>query len=207
MVRGHPIVLDTNEYLLPVYHETGFNPEIVGADSTSRFLRFDPKANVWKPSGVIKSSKGNIQPAVVQLSHDRLIAYCRRGGGYEPATDGYMVRSESRDGGWTWSEGKDSVFPNPNAAIDLLKLRNGHLVMIYNDSMNERAPLTAALSVDGDISWPHKRNIAVGPYDYAYPFAIQCRDGKIHVIYTSHERTVIEHATFDEAWLLAQAAR
>src|SRR5882724_4095248 len=48
MVRGHPIVLDTGETLLPVYHETGFNTEILGADSTSRFLRFDPKTNAWK---------------------------------------------------------------------------------------------------------------------------------------------------------------
>ncbi len=204
MVRGRPIVLDNGEYLLPVYHETGFNTEIVGADSTSRFLRFDPKKSVWKPSGVIASVKGNIQPAVVQLTHDHLIAYCRRGGGYDPTTEGYMIHSESRDGGWTWSEGKNAAFPNPNAAVDFLKLHNGHLVLIYNDSMNDRTPLTAALSLDGDLSWPHKRNIAVGPFDYAYPYAIQTHDGKIHVIYTSHERTVIEHAVFDEAWLMGQ---
>jgi predicted neuraminidase len=203
MVRGHPIVLDTGEYLLPIYHETGFNTEIVGADSTSRFLRFDPKTNVWKPSGVIASAKGNIQPAVVQLTHDHLIAYCRRGGGYDPISDGYMIRSESLNGGRTWSEGKDAAFPNPNSAVDFLKLKSGHLLLVYNDSMNERTPLTAALSLDGDASWPHRRNIAVGPYDYAYPFAIQSHDGKIHVIYTSHERTVIEHAVFDENWLRA----
>jgi predicted neuraminidase len=202
MVRGHPIVLDTGDYLLPVYHETGYNPEVVGADSTSRFLRLDPKTHAWKPWGVISSPKGNIQPAVVQLTHDHLIAYCRRGGGYEPTTSGYMVRSESLDGGLTWAEGKDTAFPNPNAAVDFLKLSNGHLLLVYNDSMNDRTPLTAALSVDGDVSWPYKRNIAVGPFDYAYPFAIQSHDGKIHVIYTSHERTVIEHATFDEAWLM-----
>jgi hypothetical protein len=79
--------------------------------------------------------------------------------------------------------------------------------MVYNDSMNERTPLSVAISVDGDASWAHKRNIAVGPFDYAYPYAIQSRDGKIHVIYTSHERTVIEHAVFDESWLLEHSPR
>ncbi len=107
----------------------------------------------------------------------------------------------SRDGGRTWSEGRDCAFPNPNAAVDFLKLRSGHLLLIYNDSMNDRTPLTAALSTDEDRAWPHRRNIATGPYDYAYPFAIQTRDGKIHMVYTSHERTVIEHAVFDEAWV------
>lgn len=201
MVRGHPIVLDTGEYLLPIYHETGHNTEIVGADSTSRFLRFDPKTKTWRPSGVISSVKGNIQPAVVQLTPSHLIAYCRRGGGYDPVTDGYIVRSESQDGGWTWSEGKDTSFPNPNSAIDLLKLQSGHLLLVYNDSMNERTPLTVALSEDNERTWPHRRNIAIGPYDYAYPFAIQTHDGKIHVVYTSHGRTVIEHAVFDEGWV------
>lgn len=204
MVRGRPIVLENGDYLLPIYHETGHDTERVGPDSTSRFLRFDPKKREWKESGVIRSAKGNIQPAVVQMTSDYLIAYCRRGGGYEPVTDGYVVRAESRDGGRTWSEGKDSAFPNPNAAIDFLKLRSGHLLLVYNDSMNDRTPLTAALSTDGDRTWPYRRNIAVGPHDYAYPFAIQTRDGKIHVLFTSHARTVIQHAVFDEAWVMHQ---
>lgn len=201
MVRGRPIVLAGGDYLLPIYHETGFNTEIVGPDSTSRFLRFDRKKKTWSPFGTIKSAKGNIQPAVVQLSPQHLIAYCRRGGGYDPVKDGYIIRSESRDGGKTWAEGQDSRFPNPNAAIDLLKLRNGHLLLVYNHSMNDRTPLTVALSTDGDRTWPHRRDLARGPFDYAYPYAIQTRDGKIHVIFTSHERTVIQRATFDEAWV------
>jgi predicted neuraminidase len=203
MVRGRPIVLDNGDYLLPVYHETGFNPELVGADSTSRFLRFTPhsKHKEWEPSGSISSAKGNIQPAVVQLTHDRLIAYCRRGGGYDPITDGYIVRSESNDGGHTWQEGKDTEFPNPNAAVDLLKLKNGHLVLIYNNNMNDRFPLTVALSEDHDKSWPHRKDLATGNHDYAYPFAIQSHDGKIHVVYTSDGRKIIHHAVFDEAWI------
>jgi predicted neuraminidase len=36
MVRNKPIVLDTGEYLLPVYHETGHDTEMVGPDSTAR---------------------------------------------------------------------------------------------------------------------------------------------------------------------------
>ena len=203
MVRGGPIVLDTGEYLLPVYHETGHDTDRVGPDSTSRFLRFDPKAKTraWRASGVIRSAKGNIQPAVAQLSRNRLIAYCRRGGGYEPVKDGYIIRSESVDGGKTWSEGKDSRFRNPNASVDLLKLRSGSLLLVYNDSMNDRTPLTVALSTDGDKTWPYKRNVATGPYDYAYPYAIQTKDGKVHLVFTSHERTVIQHAVFDEAWV------
>ncbi len=205
MVRGRPIVLNNGDYLLPIYNETGKDPEVVGKDSTSGFLRYNRKSNVWERSGVIKSAKGNIQPAVAQIKGNRLIAYCRRGGGYEPTTSGYIVRSESGDGGYTWEEGKDSSFPNPNAAVDFLKLKNGHLVLIYNNSMNERTPLAIALSTDMDKSWSAKKNLAVGPYDYAYPFAIQSRDGKIHLVYTSHERSVINHAVLDESWITSKS--
>ena len=118
MVRGRPIVLSDGHYLLPIYHETGHDPEKVGPDSTSLFLRFDPAKKTWTKTGAIRSPNGNIQPAVAQLDDGRLIAYCRRGGDYDPKTVGYIVRSESPDGGRTWSEGRDSAFPNPNAAVD-----------------------------------------------------------------------------------------
>jgi predicted neuraminidase len=201
MVRNRPIVLSDGHYLLPAYHETGQDTERVGADSVSLFFRFDPRATTWTQTGPIRSPKGNIQPAPVQLDDGRLIAYCRRGGGYTKEEKGYLVRAESHDGGRTWTEGRDSAFPNPNAAVDFLKLRSGCLLLIYNDCFHGRSPLTAALSEDNDKTYPFKRNLAEGPGDFAYPFAIQARDGKIHLVYTSDRRTVVNYAVFDEAWV------
>ena len=130
------------------------------------------------------------------------MAYCRRGGGYGPGTEGYIVRSESHDGGQTWSEGKDTEFPNPNAAIDFIKLQSGHLLLVYNNSGTDRTPLTVAVSTDGDQSYPFRRDIATGDHDYAYPYAVQAADGKIHLVYTSDARSVINHAVFDESAIL-----
>ncbi|MCZ2146624.1 MAG: exo-alpha-sialidase [Bryobacterales bacterium] len=202
MVRGRPIVLSTGEYLLPVYHETGGDRELVGADSTSLFLRYDPKSRQWRESEPIRSRIGNIQPAPVEVAPGHLIAYCRRGGGYGPTTDGWLVRAESFDGGKTWTEGKDSKFPNPNAAADFLKLRNGHLLLVFNDSMTDRSPLTVAISTDQDKTYPYRRNIAEGANDFAYPIALQTSDGGIHIVYTSGRRGVIRHAVFDEEAIL-----
>lgn len=201
MVRNRPIVLADGGYLLPAYHETGHDTEVVGADSTSLFFRFDPKTRKWSETERIKSAKGNIQPAVVELAPGHLVAYCRRGGDYSPKTIGYLVRSESRDGGRTWTEGVDSAFPNPNAAVDFLKLKSGSLLLVYNDSMTGRTPLTVALSTDGDKSYPRRKNLAAGPGDFAYPIALQAHDGTIHVVYTTERRKVIMHATFDEEWV------
>lgn len=198
MVRGQPIVLTNGDYLLPVWKETGFDTEVVGADTAAFFLRYDPRAKKWSESSRVQARLGALQPAVVEIDPTYLIAYCRRGGGYDPRTDGYLIRTESHDGGKTWTPGAETRLPNPNAAVDFLKLRNGHLLLVYNDSMSDRTPLTVAISIDRDRTYRYRCNIAEGRNSFAYPYAIQTRDGKIHIVFTSNQRTVIHHAVFTE---------
>lgn len=207
MVRNQPIVLTGGDYLLPVYHEKGGDPEFVGKESTSLFLRYESKKKEWTTTGRIVSRLGNIQPGVVELSPGRLVAYCRRGGGYDGQPDGFIVRAESKDAGQTWSPGTDSEFPNPNAAVEFLKLRSGNLLLVYNNSTNSRTPLTAALSTDGGKTFPHRRNIREGEGDFGYPYAIQTKSGEIQLVYTSEERSVVNRAVFDERWLLEAPAK
>jgi predicted neuraminidase len=202
MVRGHPIVLHNGEYLLPIYHEVGRDTEKVDANCTSLFLRFDGATKLWQPEGRIRSRLGNIQPTAVEVAPSHLLAFCRRGGDYDGRPDGWLVRSESRDGGRAWTEGADSEFPNPNAAVDFIKLSNGHLLLVFNNSFTNRTPLTVAISTDDARTFPYRRNIAEGPGDFGYPTAVQTRDEKIHVVYTSDERTVIRHAVFAEGAIL-----
>jgi predicted neuraminidase len=202
MVRSRPILLADGAYLLPLYHETGSDPDRTDPDTSSVFFRFDPKTKQWTESNRVKSRLGNLQAAVVETEPGRLFALCRRGGDYEPGDDGNVVRTESTDGGKTWTPGVETEFPNPNAAVELIRLRNGHLLFLYNDSPNDRTPLRAAISTDGGKTWPHRRNIAEGPGDFAYPTAIQTKDGRIHVTYTSDERTVLRHAVFPESAIL-----
>jgi predicted neuraminidase len=201
MVRSQPINLSNGDLLLPIYHETGHDKEAVGADSASLFARRSKKTNEWSFTAKVHSKIGNIQPAVVQCDANYLLAFCRRGGGYGPMADGFIVKTESHDGGITWSPGVNTQFANPNAAVDLIRLRNGHLVMIYNDSFEgERMPLTMRVSLDNGKTWPYVRNIVDKPGDTAaYPFIIETADRLIHGVYTSAERTVINHFTLEEA--------
>lgn len=207
MVRGKPIVLASGDWLLPIYHETGTDRERVPPDTTSLFLLYSPKTKDWTPTGRIRSANGNLQPSPAETAPGKLIAMCRRGGGYGDGEIGYIVQSESNDGGRTWTQGHNSAFPNPNSAVELLKLASGKLLLIYNDSMNSRSPLTAALSPDGGKSWPVRANIAAGRNSYAYPSAAQSADGRIHLVYTSDERKVIMRAVFAEADLLKSAPK
>jgi predicted neuraminidase len=205
MVRGQPIVLSGGDYLLGVYFETGEDREATAPDTKSFFLRYDVKAKTWSETNRITSRTGNLQPSPVQITDDFLIAYCRPGGGFIDRKDSYLVRSESHDGGRTFADGIDDTrFQNPNSAADCIKLKNGHLLLVYNDSMKDRSPLTVAISTDNDKTYPHQRNIMEGHEPFAYPYAIQTKDGLIHIIFTSNDRTVINHATFQESAIIGE---
>lgn len=202
MVKGPPIVLNNGDYLLPMYHETGSDTEMTDATTSSYFMRYNPKTKKWTETGRIVSKTGNLQAEPVQLTDDHLITYIRRGGNFLPTEDGWTLRSESKDGGNTWSEAVNTEFKNPNSAIAFLKLKSGNLLLVYNDNMNDRTPLRAAISTDGDKTYPHGRDIIGGDNTFAYPYAIQSRDGKIHVICTTNSRTTILHIVFDEKAIL-----
>ncbi|GMU91024.1 MAG: hypothetical protein AMXMBFR4_00820 [Candidatus Hydrogenedentota bacterium] len=198
MVRGRPEALSNGDYLLPFYHETGHDPERTAPDTASYFMRYDPKTKKWSETERIVSPNGNLQPQIAELEPGHVVAYCRRGGGFGREERGYIIRSESKDYGQTWTPGVDTEFPNPNSAVDFLKLKNGHLLLVYNDSYNERTPLTVAISTDNDKTYPYRRHILGGQNTYAYPYAIQTKDEKIHIICTTNSRTTILHSVFNE---------
>jgi predicted neuraminidase len=207
MVRNHPLTLPNGDILLPAYHEVGDDPESVSAETCSLFFIYDAKNHTWTETNRIRSRLGNLQPAVVAMTDKHLICYCRAGGSYEDMPDRRIVWSESHDGGRTWSEGRDTEFKNPNAAVELIRLRNGHLLLIFNDSTSERTPLTAVVSTDGGKTFPYRRNLFEGEDAFAYPSAVQADDGKIHLVFSAQERTVIYHSAFEERDISPELAR
>jgi len=171
------------------------------------FFIYDAKNHTWTETNRIRSRLGNLQPAVVAMTDKHLICYCRAGGSYEDMPDRRIVWSESHDGGRTWSEGRDTDFRNPNSAVELIRLRNGHLLLIFNDSTSLRTPLTAAISTDGGKTFPYRRNLFEGEDAFAYPSAVQAVDGKIHLVFSAQERTVIYHSAFEERDISPELAR
>ena len=80
-------------------------------------------------------------------------------------------------------------------------LRNGHLVMIYNDRATKRDRLAVSISTDGGNTWKwtrHLENLPGGRFDY--PSLIQARDGSLHATYSYNVRT-IKHVHFNEEWV------
>ena len=104
----------------------------------------------------------------------------------------------------------------------LYLLRGGGAHLKFDDAVADLPPDLRAARISGvpHTSWrllehmricqrdilEFSRNAAYVPLEFpagywpaAYPSVIQTRDGKIHVVYTSSNRTVIDHAVFDES--------
>jgi predicted neuraminidase len=159
----------------------------------------------WKGSEPIVGL-GGIQPSVVRKNDGTLVAYLRDNG---PPPKRALV-SESHDDGESWTTARDTDMPNPGSSVEVIRLRNGHWIMVHNDLERGRYSLVAAISDDEGKTWTTRRHLegrpdVEAPVQYHYPSVIQSRDGAIHVTYSYFiaDGKSIKHTRFNEEWVRA----
>jgi predicted neuraminidase len=99
--------------------------------------------------------------------------------------------SDSYDEGVTWSPARATELPNPNSGIDVVHLKDGRYVAVYNHTPRGRTPLNLAISRDGD-RWTPWLTLESDPGEYSYPAMIQAADGSLQITYT-WRRQKIKH--------------
>ena len=182
--RNLTITLADGTLLLPLSDERNGH----GVD-LSFFLATKDNGATWVRSGIMR---GGEQPTIVQRADGSLLAYLR----VRPN----IVAAESRDSGATWSTPEATKLKNPNAGISMCRLKNGHLLLVFNDQDDSRSPLHIARSTDEGRTWSAPLVIETNPGEYSYPSIFQAPDGKIHLIYT-FRRFSIKHVEMNEEWL------
>jgi predicted neuraminidase len=193
MTRVHPFVLDGKRIIVPLYSD-GFDFSIMAIS--------DDGGKTWQASRPLVSL-GGVQPSLVQKRDGTLVAYMRDNG----PPPKRVLRSESRDGGMSWSPVVDDDLPNPGSGLEVIRLQNGRWAMVCNDTEQGRHRLAVLLSDDEGKSWKWKRyleNDPPGAGSYSYPSIIQAQDGTIHVTYSWSQPgkgSCIKYARFNEAWV------
>lgn len=124
-----------------------------------------------KPDGII-------QPSLVDMGDRHIRLYAR-----STQDIGRICQSDSFDDGLTWSAVKTTALPNPNSGIDAVRLRDGRLIMVYNNTTSARTPLNLAVSTDGQ-KWQNFCNLETNHGEYSYPALIQARNGDLLITYT-----------------------
>ena len=187
--RCKPTVLRSGRIVLPLYSDTY---------SVSIMALSDDAGDTWFASQPL-AGFGNIQPAVLQKNDGALVAYMRENG----PLDRIRVAT-SRDDGVTWGPVGVTELPNPGSGLDGLRLRNGHWLLIYNDTTSGRHRLAVSISDDEGQTWKwtrHLENQTGGSFHY--PTIIQGRDGTLHAVYSYFVEggKSMKHAAFNEAWV------
>lgn len=155
----------------------------------SFFLSTKDNGVTWTRSGIMR---GGEQPTFIERSDGSLVAFLR--------TRPNILQAESHDGGKTWSEPVPLQFKNPDAGISARRLRNGHVILVFNNQDNARTPLHITLSTDEGRTWNQPLQLESNPGEYSYPSVLQTSDGRVHIIYT-FRRYSIKHVEMNEGWL------
>ena len=135
--------------------------------------------------------KGVIQPTLWQDEEGIVHMFLR-------STSSRIIRSDSVDGGKTWCTAYDTGLPNNNSGIDLVKMNNGNLVLVYNPRENlpnyykgPRTPLVVAVSKDNGETFEEVCVLENTQGNFCYPSVI-CNDkNEIMITYTWNRENIV----------------
>ena len=129
--------------------------------------------------------RGVIQPTLLESEPDKVHMLLR-------STEGKIYRSDSQDGGRTWTDAYATELPNNNSGIDMIRAEDGRLFLVYNPigvNWGDRTPISLAVSKDGGESWEKLRDLSSGDGEFAYPAIIQDEEF-IYITYTYKRKNI-----------------
>ncbi len=160
--------------------------------------RSEDGGKTWKRSRNVPLDKksltgpGIIQPTLWQDSAGTVHMLMR-------SSEGCIFRSDSADGGKSWGQAVRTALPNNNCGIDLARLSDGRLVLVYNPVSGNwaaRSPIAFAVSQDNGESWSEPQYLDHVPCDrnmesaeFSYP-AVIAEGNDVYITYTWKRRTI-----------------
>jgi hypothetical protein len=164
---------------------------LASADGGQTFL---PRGAI-EPPGPVRMN----EPHAIELRDGTVAMLCRAD------RDGYLWRTDSEDGGFTWRAPARTDIPNPASKVSLLRLLDGRIALVHNPSSTARDPLALWISEDELRTWPVKLELdawrdhaawftarpnAGTSTALAYPHAIEV-EGRLHVVYDLGRRDIV----------------
>jgi predicted neuraminidase len=197
-IRAKPIRLSDGTWLAGTSVEAGYRgdtPDDAPYRSWAVWVeRTTDRGVTWTKHGpivVLGEPYGVIQPTLWETSDGKVRMFMRT-----TERIGRIAVSSSSDGGRTWTPARRTELPNPNAGIDVVRLRDGRLILVYNHLPRGRNAIHLAVSKDEGNTWSNPYVLEDGQGEFSYPAVIQSSDGLVHVTYT-WRRMHIRHLVID----------
>lgn len=181
-VKNKPILLKNGMICAPASIELDKAPQ--AGQKWRAFADFSRDGLHWQCQADIPADADLIQPTLWE-SEAGLHALLR-------SNAGAVYRSDSCDGGMTWSKAYATDLPNNNSGIDAVTF-GGRLYLAYNpvgENWGARTPLTVSMSDDNGATWCETLTIEDAPGEYSYPAIIAGEDG-LHLVYTHNRQGIV----------------
>ncbi|SEQ48465.1 Predicted neuraminidase (sialidase) [Devosia sp. YR412] len=138
-VRGRLVRRTDGAWMMPVFRCISRpGQRWNGSHDTAGVAVSQDDGKSWSLSEV-PGSIGSVHMTIVPLDGDHMVAFYRR------RQSDFVHRSESLDGGVTWSAPEATDVPNNNSSINVVRLADRRLAMVCN-------PISAATSDDRRVS-------------------------------------------------------
>jgi len=149
----------------------------------------DSTRKTWRKHGPISvpgKPLGIIQPAVVPGDAPGAYRMFTR----SSEAIGRICIADSRDGGKTWTDARPGSLVNPDSGIDAVRLADGRIVLLHNDSARARTPLSISVSKDLGETWKKAADLETERGEYSYPAVIELRAGGVACTYTWQRKRI-----------------
>lgn len=174
------------------------NGTILAGTSVESFRNWTPfvdrsvdDGSTWIRSNAfpVKDKLNQIQPALFETKSGSVVALMRS---RDPRV---VCRSESKDGGVTFSPAEETKLPNPSTGLDCVRVGD-EIVLICNPVTLGRTPISIAKSADDGKTWKTVLDLEAEPGEYSYPAMILSAAGQLEITYT-WKRTHIKYRSLD----------
>lgn len=190
-VKNKPIALADGAWL------AGASTEVRHGDQSETWDIFvdrsDDQGASWKRTPDIALDRtridghGLIQPTLWESAPGQIHLLCR-------STCKRVCRSDSRDGGRTWSPAETTRIPHNNSGIDLVRLSGGALVLCCNPIEGGwplRSPLSLMVSRDNGRTWSRFLDLETEKGgEFSYPAIIADGPDAVAVAWTWKRRRI-----------------
>ena len=148
-VRAQVVIRDDGAWMLPLFLcKVQAGARWTGSHDTAAVAVSDDRGATWSLVHVPEST-GCVHMTIIPLGDGRMAAFFRR------RQADFVFRSESGDGGRSWSVPEPADVPNNNSSIAALRLRDGRVALLCNpvsaaEATERRASLYDELGEDED---------------------------------------------------------
>ena len=152
-VRARVVVRDDGAWLLPLFLCKGLSgARWTGSHDTAAVAVSTDRGATWSLAEVPEST-GCVHMTIVPLGGERMVAFFRR------RQADLVYRTESADGGRSWSTPEATDVPNNNSSIAAIRLADERIALLCNpvsaaQSSERRASLYDELGEDDDRAHP-----------------------------------------------------